>query len=303
MTHLAAVAGVVSISFSAIFMRFASASPATTAFWRAAYALPLLAAAWMVVRRKDDRDRRARLMAFGAGLILALDLVLWQMSIDRIGAGMSVVLANVQVVFVGTLAWLWYRERPTAAAVAAVPVIIAGVAMISGLGGSDAYGSEPVLGVVLGLATAMSYAAFLLLLRHSNRRFRAPAPGPILDATIGTAVGSLAAGLADPGFALSFTWPEHGWFLGLGLLIQGVGWLLITVALHRLAALETSVLLLLQPVLTILWAQLIFDEALSPVQWAGAALVLSGVLVVALRGTVERSNEITPVSAAASPGS
>jgi len=303
MTRLAALAGVVSISFSAIFMRFASASPATAAFWRAAYALPLLAAAWLVVRRKDHRDRRARLLAFGAGLILALDLLLWQMSIDRIGAGMSVVLANVQVVFVGALAWLWYREKPTKAAIAVVPVIIAGVAMISGLGGSNAYGSEPVLGVMFGLATAMSYAAFLLLLRHSNRGFKAPAAGPILDATIGTAVGSLAAGLVDPGFALSITWPEHGWFLGLGLLIQGVGWLLITVALHKLAALETSVLLLLQPMLTILWTRFLFEEALSPVQWAGAALVLSGVLILALRGTIDRSDRIRPVSATASIGS
>ena len=55
----------------------------------------------------------------------------------------------------------------------------------------------------------------------------------MLDATIGTAVGSLAASLLDPGFTLAFTWPEHGWFLGLGIIVQATGWLLIAYALPR----------------------------------------------------------------------
>ena len=301
MTHLAAVAGVISISFSAIFMRLASPSPATGAFWRAAYALPLLVAAWLTVRSRDDRNRRARLLAFGAGWFLAVDLNLWQMSIDRIGAGLAVVLANVQVVVVGGLAWLLHRERPTVAALAVVPVVLVGVALISGLGRSDAYGSDPILGTLFGLGAALAYAGFLLLFRQSNRRFLAPAWGPILDATAGTAAGSLALAVLDPGFSLAFAWPQHGWLIALGVLIQAIGWTLITIALPRLAALETSVVLLLQPMLAIVWARLVFAEALSPLQWTGVAVVLGGILVLAVRGTVEI--DVRPVSAGAGPGS
>jgi len=263
MTRLAALAGIVSISFSAIFMRLASPSPATGAFWRAAYAIPILIVAW--------------LLAFAAGLLLTADLVLWQMAIDRIGAGLAVVLANFQVVFVGGLAWLLHRERPTATALAIVPIVIIGVAMISGLGRSDSYGTEPVFGTLLGLATALTYAGFLLVFRHSNRGHLAPAPGPLLDATIGTAVGGLFFGLFDSGFSLAFVWPQHGWLIGLGVLIQSIAWMFITFALPRLAALETSVLLLLQPMLAIVWARIVFSESMSPIQWLG----------VALRGTVE----------------
>ena len=302
MTRLAALAGIASISFSAIFMRLASPSPATGAFWRAVYALPLLVPAWLVIRGRDDRDRRSRLLALSAGLMLALDLTLWQMSIDRIGAGLAVVLANVQVVLVGGLAWLLHRERPTVTALAVVPVVLVGVAMISGLGRSDAYGSDPILGTVFGLATAITYAVFLLAFRHSNRRHLAPAPGPILDATIGTVVGSLALGLLDPDFTLAFSWPQHGWLIGLGVVVQAIGWTLITVALPRLAALETSVLLLLQPMLAIVWARLVFAEALSPLQWAGVAVVLGGILAVSRRGTVE-TPAVTPPTAAGPPAS
>jgi len=61
----------------------------------------------------------------------------------------------------------------------------------------------------------------------------------------------------------------------------------ITFALPRLAALETSVLLLLQPMLAIVWARIVFSESMSPIQWLGVAVVLGGVLILALRGTVE----------------
>ena len=287
MTRVAALTGIVAISFSAIFMRLAAPSPATGAFWRAAYALPLLTVAWLMVRDRDNRDWSARMTAFAAGLLLAIDLVLWQMAIDRIGAGLAVVLANVQVVFVGGFAWLLHRERPTTTAMAVVPIVIAGVAMISGLGQTDAYGTDPGLGTIFGLITALSYAGFLLVFRHSNRNHLAPAPGPLLDATIGTLAGSLVLALFDSGFSLAFTWPQHGWLLGLGVLIQSLGWMLITVALPRLAALETSVLLLLQPMLAIVWARLVFAESLSPTQWLGVAVVLGGVMVLVQRGTVD----------------
>jgi drug/metabolite transporter (DMT)-like permease len=47
-------------------------------------------------------------------------------------------------------------------------------------------------------------------------------------------------------------------------------------------------MLLLQPMATVLWASVIFAEGLSALQWTGVALVLGGVAVLSLRGSVER---------------
>ena len=291
-TRLFAVAGVLCISFAAILVRLAGTAPATTAFFRALYAFPVLFVIWLTVRRRDDRDARARWIAFGAGVLLAIDLTIWHVSIERIGAGLATVLANVQVVFVGLVAWVFYRERPTRTALVVVPVIFAGAVLLSGLGRDDAYGSDPVGGVIFGLLAGVSYAAFLLTLRASNRRHLVPTPGPVLDATAGTAVGALLIGLAGaPGFSLRPEWPAHGWLLLLGLLTQTTGWLLITVALPRLPALETSVIILIQPVGAILWAYLIFTEALSPIQWTGVVVVLGGILTLGLRGVVRAPAE------------
>ena len=46
--------------------------------------------------------------------MFAADLTFWHHSIDAVGAGLATVLGNIQVVFVGLLAWA-LGERPTTA--------------------------------------------------------------------------------------------------------------------------------------------------------------------------------------------
>ncbi len=285
--HLLAALGVGIISLSAIFVRLAGVSPVTAALFRMIYALPVLLVLYALIRRHDRRSLGRRLMAFGGGVVLAVDLSLWHTSIGLIGAGLATVLANIQVIFVGVMAWVLFGERPTGKAFTMVPVVLTGVALISGLGRPDAYGVDPVLGVFLGLLSGACYAAFLLLFRSSNRGL-APAAGPLTEATLGAALGAFAIGLLDPGFSLAVTWPAHGWLLLLGLFPSVLGWLLISTALPRLPALETSVLLLMQPMVTVVWAQIIFREALSPIQWGGVLLVLGGIAAVTLGGGAVR---------------
>jgi len=284
--RLWAVLGVLAISLSAVWVRLAAAPPETAAFLRMAYALPALVLLWLPLRRADRRGRRERLLAVVAGAVLAVDLAFWHRSIGLIGAGLATVLGNTQVVFVGAAAWLLHRERPTVLARALVPAVFAGVALISGLGMPDAYGVDPVMGAVFGLLTGISYSTFLLVFRASNRSL-APAVGPLLDATVGAAAAALVLGLADGGLRLDLGWRAHLWLVALALGSQVLGWLLISRALPRMPALDTSVMLLLQPLAAVLWGRLVFAEAMSPVQWAGVVLVLAGVGLLSLKGSVE----------------
>ncbi len=284
MTRLALLTGVLCISFAPIFVRLAEAAPATIALYRMVFALPAIGALWIVQRGRDHRPARARWTACFAGLFLGAELVLWHHSIEYIGAGIATLLGNTQVVFVGVAAWLVYRERPTATALTVLPVVLAGIALLSGLGAADAYGDNPAAGVVLGLATAIGYSVFLLLFRHSNREYLAPSAGPLLDATAGAALAALVAVFIESGVPPAPAWPSAGWILALALGVQTMSWLLIGFALPRLPALDASVLLLLQPVAAILWAHLIFDERLSAMQWIGAGIVLGGIFVIGSSG-------------------
>ena len=290
MHHALLLFGVLLISFSAIFVRLAQVSPDTSAFFRLVYALPILFLLWWRRRDEDQRSSKERWMAFVAGILLGLDLSFWHRAIDMIGAGLSTVLGNTQVMFVGAAAWFLHRERPSRWAIAMVPVILAGVALISGLGREDAYGAAPAMGTALGVLTGITYASFLLVLRGANK---SPAPGAaaMLDATAGASVTCLTIGLIDGHLDFAFTWPAHGWLLALALGSQVFGWILISNVLPRLPALESSVLLLLQPMFTVLWGRLLFDEVLSDLQWLGVALVLGGVGWLSTRGSVASTPE------------
>ncbi len=287
-TRITATVGVVCISFSAILVRAAQVSPSTAAFFRATYAIPILAVLWWWGRGRDHRAARSRWIALGAGLLLSVDLTVWHHSIGMIGAGMATVLANAQVIFVALAAWLVWRERPSATTFWVVPVVIMGLILVSGLGRDDAYGSNPTLGVILGASTGLTYAAFLLVFRTATKRHVAPPAGPLLDATVGTAIGSLVLGLVFGGLSFTPTWPAHGWLVLLAIVSQVVGWLLIAVALPKLPALETSILLLVQPVAALLWGRLFFAETMSWIQAAGVVIVIGGVLVVSARGATVR---------------
>ncbi|MFQ5516444.1 MAG: DMT family transporter [Acidimicrobiia bacterium] len=293
--------GAAGISFSAIFFRLADVTPATAAFFRAAYAIPLLGLATGM--RRERASTAVRLGGLGAGLFLAVDINLWHHAIESIGAGLATTVVNIQVVFVGAAAWALHREKPTLVAFATVPVVFIGVGLVSGLGREDAFGANPALGASLAVGAAVGYSAFLLAFRAVARKAPQRVVGGLFDATVGVALGAFIAGLFDPGFSLSVTWPEHGWLILLALVAQAAGWLAIAYALPRMPALETSVLLLLQPALTILWAGIIFTEELSEVQWIGVVLILGGVALLSGRSahrqpSATTGTSLTPVSEA-----
>lgn len=288
MTRFSATVGVICISFSAILVRAADVSPSTAAVFRAAYAIPILFVMWLFVKERDRRSVQTRLVAVSAGLLLAVDLTVWHHSIEYIGAGLATVLANVQVVFVGFAAWIIWREKPSRSTIWVTPIMAVGLLLVSGLGRPDAYGSNPVLGVLLGATTGLTYAGFLLVFRIATRRQHAPAAGSLLDATIGTLVGAIVLGELFGSIAFRPTWPAHGWLVVLAVVSQAVGWLLIATALPKVPALETSILLLIQPIAAMLWGRLFFDETVSWVQGVGVVFVILGVVIVSTRGVTGR---------------
>jgi len=208
--------------------------------------------------------------------------VSWHYAIAMVGAGLATVLGNTQVVFVAVAAWLFFGERLTARLVGALVIALVGVVLISGVIGSDAYGENPLAGVVLGLFTGAAYAGFLLVQRMGNRDPRRPA-GPLFDATASAAAGSALAGVALGQVTFLPTLPAHEWLVILALSAQVVGYLLISVALPRLPSALTSIVLLIQPVAAVGLAMLILGEAPSTTQLLGVGLVVGGVVLATAR--------------------
>jgi drug/metabolite transporter (DMT)-like permease len=285
---VSAALGAACISASAVLVTLAHTGAATVAFYRCLLALPLLAALAAAERRlRGRRAARARLGGLLAGLFLAADLVLWNHAIAAVGAGVATVLGNLQVLFVTAAAWALFGERPRRAFLIALPVVMAGVTLVSGLAGTAGRGVHPVAGICYGLGTSIAYAVFLLVLRQSTRGTPHVA-GPLADATLGAAAGSLLLGLVFGGLELHVSWQSLGWLLVLALTSQTAGWLLITSSLPRLPAAVSALLLLLQPAAAMLLAAAILGEVPTLLQAGGAVLVCGGVLAVS-RSTVSGS--------------
>ena len=290
-TMLVALAGAVAISFSPVFYIYSDTNPSTGAFFRMMYALPALALLAFLVRKADTRSSRTRWTAFGAGLILAPDMLSYHSSMIFIGIGIATLIGNSQVIIVTLASWKLFGEKPNPAILLSLPVVIIGLALISGIADPEPYGEDPVKGVVFGMMAAFFYSSFLILFRYSNREL-APSFSVQLDATAGAALGLLVLGLlplssiAIEPLELQPTWPGHGWLIVLALLCQVAGWLAIAHALPRLPAAHTSFAVLLQPVLTLVWGYVILhQEGHSQNQAIGIFLVLAAIIAVTLYGS------------------
>lgn len=277
------MAGALTIAFSAILVRKADVTPVTAAFFRCGFAVPLLALlAWVERQRYGRRTRREIRLSILAGAFFAADLICWHYAIEDVGAGLATVLGNLQVVLVGVVAWLTLGEKPESRVIAAVPIALFGIVLISGILGSHAYGNDPARGVIFGVATGLTYAGFILVLRQSGRDLRRPI-APLFEATAAAAVFALIAGLIIGNLDATPPWPATGWLLLLAVSSQVVGWLLISVSLPRLPAALTSVLLTVQPVGSVILGVILLNEAPSFVQLLGVLCIFSGVIVATAR--------------------
>jgi drug/metabolite transporter (DMT)-like permease len=286
---LAAVFGALAIAFTAILVAKASVAPAAAALWRCAYALPVLGAlAWWESRRFGSRTFAERRLAGLAGAVFAVNMIIWHYAIRDIGAGLSTVLGNIQVVVVPFLAWAILRERVPRSIALALPLVCVGVLFVSGALEDGAYGANPPRGVAFAAGAGLLYATFLLVQRAGSMDLRRPG-GVLFDMTLVATVTALIVSVALGAEDLAPAWPSAGWLILLALTSQVLGWYLITVSLPRLPAAMTSMLLTIQPIGSVILGAVLLSEEPTVLQLTGCALIVSGLLLV---GTQERSRRL-----------
>jgi drug/metabolite transporter (DMT)-like permease len=270
------------IAFSGIFYKFSDVSPSTATVFRCLYGLPILVlVGWWEQRRYGPLPSRAVALALVAGVFFAGDLLAWHHAVDVVGAGLSTVLGNLQVIVVALVAWLVFGERPSRSVLLALPLVLGGVVLISGVVGSGAYGTNPQLGAALGIFVAIAYAGYLLIIRRGSNDLRRPA-GPVAISTASTMVVAIVVGSLLGELDPVPAWPNHGWLIAVGITSQSIGYLIISISLPRLPAALVSVILLSQPVATLILARILLDEQPSFAQLMGVALIIGGIAVATL---------------------
>ena len=287
--RLGAALGAIAISQSSPLAKLSGGSPAVVTLFRGAIALPFLA---LLARREGHAPaRRDRALAMLAGGLFALDLQCFHISIPLLGVALATVVPNAQVFIVGLFAALAGECTP-GRAIVAIPFALIGLLMLARVvdpfGGGVistavvSAGSDPALGVVWGIGAAAFYGLYLIITRRISTASSAVGPFTMLrDSALGTITVSLLIAALGGALLPPQIWPGVGWLVLLALISQVLGYPLINASIPHLPSVVGSVLLFVQPLMTLVAGVVIFGEIPTPGQLLGALILFSGVLVAA----------------------
>lgn len=278
--------GAVGIGFAPIFVRFSDVGPISSAFWRMALSLPFLLV-WLSVRRTSIAPRGRSWLLIVCGLFFAADLSMWHWSITLTTVANATLLANLNPVFVAIAGYLFFKERFSGLFLFGLVASMGGAVAL--LGSSLEFAPERLSGDILGILTATMYAGYFIA--ASRLRSRYDAVEVLLFPGFVTALALLPmAFMSEANF---FPETMNGWWtlLGLALICQVLGQGLIVYALAHLPAAFSALSLLVQPIVASIVAWILFGEALGPLEFGGAFLILCGILL-ARAGMQARRNKV-----------
>src|SRR3954449_10012910 len=176
----------------------------------------------------------------------------------------------------GALEWAVERRAPARAWAMATALACAGVAMLA-LAGADAAISLP--GVALALCAGASYAGYTLAAKRMLGGGHSPET--VMAGAFGLGAVFLLPVLAITGAGWMIEPGGAALIVFLGVIPTALAYLLFARGLKRLSAAETATLTLAEPLTAALLGVIVLSERMSAPAAVGAALILSGLLVLA----------------------
>ncbi len=248
-------------------------------------ALLLLPLAWL---REPPPTRAQLVRAVGCGTLLGASLLLWVTAISQSDAlGSGAFIMSVATLMAPLAAWGAFRAKPGRHYWLTLPIAIAGLLLLS---------SSTHWGVSLSLFWFLAAATTLGIQLAVHRHF-AQSIAPTWLTCIQLAMTGLLGTLLS---LLTEQWPEAGvshgiwgWFAASVLIATTLRYWLLTHALSKMTTAHAALMMLLEPVWTLLLSTLFYNEPLGGAKLAGAGLVL-GALVLYQLPLLLRSRTLKP---------
>ena len=242
----------------------------------AAASVVLLPWAWPVFGRLRPRSA-GRLIAAGALGLVGYNLPV-TLGLRWLPAATAGLLLATEPVWVLVLGRLFTGERGGVRPWLGSAVALVGVGVLAGPGAIGVDGNRTLAGAGLVLASTLAFGAYTIVMRPLSQEFGA-IPATAASTVVG-AVPYLAAVGTLPGAGLSHlgatVWAQLA-FLALGSTAAGL--LLWNVAALSGGVTQVSLLLYLEPVVSVAGAAVFLGERVSLVMIGGGALILAGVAV------------------------
>lgn len=283
--YLALISGILALSFSAMFVRWANAPGPVTGLYRVFLSTLILTP--IAARRgfkKGGFYSSTLVFPILAGLFTAGDLALWNTSILYTTAANAALLGNTAPFWVALGAWLLFREKLTPRFWLGLGLTLAGATLILG----PDFIMRPRLGIgdLMAIGAGIFYAGYFL----STQRSRAHYP-PLMhiwlmgiSASLGLFVINIVLKYPLIGYS-SRTWLV---FWGTALVSQIIGYTSMTYALGHLPASVVAPTMIGQPITTALLAIPLLGEVPPLLQFAGGMIALTGIYMVNQSNTRSR---------------
>jgi drug/metabolite transporter (DMT)-like permease len=223
---------------------------------------------------------RGRGLAIGA--VVAVQSVCLYSAVARIPVALALLTFNTFPIVLALLSWATGGERPSRRTVAAMPVILGGLALALDVAGVLRSGGRSLedparfaAGVAFALGASLSFAVVLLL----TTRWLGATDGRVRTVWMMATCAAIVGAAAGAGGA--FAWPVDppGW-TGLALLtvLYGAAITALFVLLPRLGAVNNSPALNVEPIASLVLAWAILGQRVAPVQVAGALIVVAAIV-------------------------
>lgn len=272
------ILGILCISFSPIFVKLTGASPITSGFYRIFIAW-LCLLPYCLVKKNLKIAGKDLIVALVGGVIFASDIAVWNLSLIKISATVSTLIANLAPVWVGLITWLFFKKQ--AGKLFWIGTCVAVTGMVVLVGYKHLLSLEFNIGIPLAVLASLFYAIYIVITRGILQNI-----STITFMFYNMLAGSvflLIVNLIMGNEMVQF--PVSGWlcFLGMGLLCQLAGWLTINHSLRFLESTKVSIALLSQTVIAGFLAIWFLKETLEVNEIIGSAIVLAGIAVTFLK--------------------
>ncbi|MGY4537569.1 drug/metabolite transporter (DMT)-like permease [Mucilaginibacter sp. UYNi724] len=275
---LSLVIGIVCISFSPIFVKLAASPAITSGFYRIFIAW-LFLLPYCVLKGKLKTTRRALVITIIGGVVFGADIAMWNISLLKISATISTLLANLAPVWVGLMSYLLFKHK--AGKLFWVGTFVAIIGMVILVGYENVIHLEFSPGILYAVAASILYAAYLMITKGVIKHIDTFTF--MFYNMLGAAVFLLAVALTRGDALTGFDTATWGCFLGMGALCQLIGWLTINHSLRYLESTRVAIALLGQTVIAGFLAIGLLGETLHLKEIIGGAIVLIGIAVSFLK--------------------
>ena len=275
---LALLVGSCSLALGPWLVRLSGTGPVAAGFWRLALALPFLFLIARMTRRPVHWPGRAlALVVAFAAFCFAADLALWHTGIHMTKLGNATLFGNVSsFAFAAWGLWL-VRKWPSPMQAAALFLAALGAGLL--MASSAELSARNLRGDLLALGAGLLYTGYLVAVERGRGQLAA-LPLLFLASLFGAAM-LLPVSLVMGERIIPADW-SYVLLLALGSQVLGQG--LLVYAIGALPPLIVGLALLTQPAISALVGWLVYREALSPLDWLGAAAIGIALVLVRLPG-------------------